>query len=58
MKVNSKSKSSLNVRNSEVEEVDNFTYLDDNVIKEGGGTADIRKRIAMADASFRRLDTI
>lgn len=51
MKVNSNSKASLRVRNSESKEVDRFTYLGAN-----GGTADIRKRIAMTSASFRRLD--
>lgn len=30
----------------------------DNVTKDGGGTADSRKRIAMANASFRRLENI
>lgn len=41
LKVNSKSEASLNVGNSEVEEVDSFTYLGANVTKDGG-TADIR----------------
>lgn len=54
MKVNSNNKASLRVRNSE--EVDRFTYLGANVTKDDGGTADIRKRIAMTSASFRRLD--
>lgn len=56
MKVNSNSKASLRVRNSESKEVDRFTYLGANVTKDDGGTADIRKRIAMTSASFRRLD--
>lgn len=51
LKVNSKSEASLNVGNCEVEVVDNVT-------KDGGGTADSRKRIAMANASFRRLENI
>lgn len=38
--------------------MDSFTYLGANVTKCGGGTADIRKRIAMAGASFRRLNKI
>lgn len=56
MKVNSNSKASLRVRNSEAKEVDRFTYLGAIVTKDDGGTADIRKRIAMTSASFRRLD--
>lgn len=55
MKVNSNSKASLRVRNSESKEVDRFTYLGANVTKDDGGTADIRERIAMTSASFRRL---
>lgn len=58
LKVNSKSEASLNTRNTEVEEMHSFTYLGTNVTKEGIGTADTRKRIAMAGASFRRLDNI
>lgn len=56
MKVNSNNKASLRVRNSESKEVDRFTYLGANVTKDDGGTAEIRKRIAMTSASFRRLD--
>lgn len=56
MKMNSNSKASLRVRNSEAKEVDRFTYLGANVTKDDGGTADIRERIAMTNASFRRLD--
>lgn len=56
MKVNSNNKTSLRVRNSKAKEVDRFTYLGANVTKDDGGTADIRKRIAMTNASFRRLD--
>lgn len=55
MKVNSNNKASLRVRNSKAKEVDRFTYLGANVTKDDGGTADIRKRIAMTSASFRRL---
>lgn len=58
MKVNSNNKASLRVRNTEAKEVDRFTYLGANVTKDDGGTAEIRKRIAMTNASFRRLDDI
>lgn len=58
LKVNNKSEASLNTRNTEVEEMHSFTYPGTNVTKEGIGTADTRKRIAMAGASFRRLDNI
>ncbi|KAK7502126.1 hypothetical protein BaRGS_00006490, partial [Batillaria attramentaria] len=41
---NGKSNASLKVGHSEVEEVESFTYLGANVTKDGGGTADIKKR--------------
>lgn len=53
-----KSTASLNVTNCEIEEVDSFTYLGANVTKDGRVTADIRKKIAMAGQSIRRLDSI
>lgn len=53
-----KSTASLNVANCEIEGVDSFTYLGANVTKDGRVTADIRKKIAMAGPSFRRLDSI
>ena len=58
LKVNNKSEASLNVRNCEVEEKNSFTYLGANVTKDDGGITNIRKRIAMAGASFRRLNKI
>lgn len=45
-----KSTASLNVTNSEIEEVDSFTYLGANVTKDGRVTADIRKKIAIQEA--------
>lgn len=53
-----KSTASFNVTNCEIEEVDSFTYLGANVTKDAGVTADIRKKIAMAGQSIRRLDSI
>lgn len=55
-KVNSKINTSLTVENCETEEVDSFIYLGANVTKEDMSTADIRKRVKMAGASFRMLD--
>lgn len=55
-KVNSKINASLTVENCETEEVDSFIYLGANVTKEDMSTADIRKRVKMAGASFRMLD--
>lgn len=56
-KVTSKSKTILTmiIINSEATQVDSFLYLGS---KEGGNTTDIRKRMTMADASFRKLDNI
>ena len=42
----------LKVQGNEVEKVDSLTYLGANVTQDGGGTVDIRKRIAMASAQF------
>lgn len=58
VKVNIKSKTSLNVGNRDIEGVDSSTYMGSNVTKDGGDTADIRKRIAMAGASFWMQDNI
>lgn len=51
LKVNTKSEVILNVRNSTVDEVGSFTCLGANVTKDGGGTTDIRKKIAIAKRS-------
>lgn len=56
MKVNSNSKVSLRVRNSELKEVDRFIYFGVSVIKDDGGIVDIRMRIVMISVFFRRLD--
>jgi hypothetical protein len=58
MKANSKSEDKLKVGESEVEEVESFTYLGASVTKDGGGTADIKKRVALASAQFKRLSNI
>ena len=54
MKVNSRNNERLRVRESMVEEVDSFTYLGAQVTKDGA-TLDIKKRAALAYASFNRL---
>ena len=58
MKANSKSNDKLNVRQDEVEEVDKFTYLGANVSKDGGTTADIKRRIALASSQMKTLNNI
>ena len=58
LKANSKSDAHLTIGHNEVEEVDRFTYLGANVSKDGGSTADIKKRIALASAAFKRLSNI
>lgn len=55
LKVNSKSEASLTAGKSDAKEVDRITYLGVNVTKDERSTADIKKRIAMAGASFWRL---
>ena len=58
LRVNGKSANRLLVGESEIEEVESFTYLGANVSKDGGATADIKKRIALASAQFKRLSHI
>ncbi|KAI4883820.1 hypothetical protein NFI96_002543 [Prochilodus magdalenae] len=58
MKVNSKSDDKLKAGGQEVEEVESFAYLGANVTKDGGGTADVKKRIALASAQMKRLSNI
>jgi len=58
MKTNSKSDNKLKVGESEVEEVESFTYLGANVTKDGGGTVDVKKRVALASVQFKRLSNI
>lgn len=58
MKVNSRNNEGLRVRDSMVEEVDSFTYLGAQVMKDGGATSDIKKMTALAYASFNRLNKI
>ena len=55
MKVNSRNNEGLRVRESMVEEVDSFSYLGAQVTKDGGATLAIKKRTALAYASFNRL---
>lgn len=49
MKANSRSGNKLKVRESEVDEVKDFTNLGDNVIKDGGGIADVKNRLALTN---------
>ena len=58
MKVNNKSEEKLKLLGNDVEEEESFTYLGAYVRKDGGGTADIKKRIALASAQFKRLSNI
>ena len=58
MKVNGRNNEGLRVGDSAVEEVDSFTYLGTQVTKDGGGTLDIKKRTALAYATFNRLNKI
>ena len=58
MKVNSKSDDKLKAGGQEVEEVESFAYLGANVTKDGGGTADVKKRIALASAQMKRLSNM
>ena len=48
----------MRVRGNEIEEVENFTYLGANVTKDGGGAVDVRRRIALASAQFKRISNI
>ena len=58
MKSNSNSENKLKVRQNEVEKVDSFTYLGANVTKDVGGTADMKRRIALASGQMKKLRKI
>ncbi|XP_022781588.1 uncharacterized protein LOC111322699 [Stylophora pistillata] len=58
MKANNKNDDKLKVRGSEVEEVETLTYLGANRTKDGGGTADVKKRVALASSQMKRLSNI
>jgi len=58
MKSNSKNSVKLKVGPNDVEEVENFTYLGANVTMDGGGTADVKKRIALASGQMKKLANI
>lgn len=55
MKTNSKSEDKLQVQRNDVEEVESFTYLGAVVTQDGGGTADVKKRVALASGQFKKL---
>ena len=58
LRTNSKRDENLTAGGNEIEDVESFTYLGANVTKDGGSTADIKRRIALASASFRKLNNI
>ena len=58
MKANSRSDDKLKVGDNEVEEVESFIYLGANVTRDGGGTADVQKRRAIASGQMKRLSNI
>jgi endonuclease/exonuclease/phosphatase family metal-dependent hydrolase len=58
MKANSRRDENLQVGGNDVEEVESFTYLGANISRDGGGTADVKKRIALASAQMKRLTNI
>ena len=58
MKANNKNDDKLKVRGSEVVEVETLTYLGANGTKDGGGTADVKKRVALASSQMKRLSNI
>lgn len=58
MKVNIMNNERLRARDSMVEEVDRRTFLATQVMKDRGATLDIKKRIALAYASFNRFNKI
>lgn len=51
LKANDKSEAGLTVGQKEVEEVDRFTYLGANVTEDGGSTADVKERRALASTT-------
>ena len=45
----------MKVLEREIEEVKKFTYLGADVTKNGGATADVKKRISLASGQFKQL---
>ena len=50
-----KTKVSIKISGSEIEDTEEFTYLGSTVIKDGGAEADVRKRLSKARNSFNIL---
>ena len=48
----------MRVLEREIEEVEKFTYLGADVTKNGGATADVKKRISLASGQFKQLSKI
>lgn len=58
MKINTPSTQSVKLQESELEEVDTFTYLGSVINKQGGADEDIKMRIGKARAVFMSLKNI
>ena len=58
MKVNSKRDGKIQVEQTEIENVGWFQYLGACVTQDGGGTSDLKRRIALANAAFRKITKI
>ena len=52
MRMNTRREDKVMIGREEVEDVEEFVYLDATVTKEGGGTGDIKKRLSKAQGAF------
>ena len=58
MRMNSRREDKVMIGREEVEDIEEFVYLDATVTKEGGGTEDIKKRLSKAQGAFFNLRSI
>ena len=52
MRMNARREDKVMIERKEVEDVEEFVYLGATVIKKGGGTEDIKKRLSKAQGAF------
>ena len=58
MRINAKNQEKINIKEQDIEEVDEFTYLGATICKEGGGMKDLKNRLSKARGAFARLNKI
>lgn len=52
MRINARNQEKIKINGQDIEDVDEFTYLEAKVCKEGGGMKDLKKRLSKARGAF------